>query len=672
MDELPDYPLFATTASQTIIDPFLAAIGQHARKFTSVNASLSLIIEPISDHFCDSLLSERKGSNLNTVSKTNLQQYAARCSVCSFLSQAIDAYLTGTHRENAHITQLGGYPHDTFFVSGLSSEDASICLSDSFYFFTPSDFSIIKDLPFRALCDVAPISEDTSSDTSLYWAKRQIATCDLGHNCLSSTQGSPLPTRVLDVSLRDTEKSIRLLTTARQRERYVCLSHCWGEQASIAKTTRQSFSAHTKNITLGELPKTFQDAIDITRRLGIDYLWIDSLCIIQDSEEDWENEASRMADIYEGAYLTIAATASKNGDEGCYRSNPPAIREMDFSYTTETGLQTRIHCRQFYQHFDLNMAVPPKETLNEFPLLGRGWIFQERFLSPRVLHFCNFELAFECRDGGRCQCKEERYGHGFKEDLMRLFAQGPSSETFQVRKGWWAVVRRYTRLRLTYDKDLLTALSGISRRVGASKPAGDYVAGIWKSLLPYGLLWYASPTPQDSFKRTDAPRAPSWSWASIIAPISWSLPHHLSGEKPLATINDINCEVSGHDVYGQAHGGVLVITGPTLTSNLRWQKGSLVSPGNHPDDYGFHFSDISNDITLQFSPDFPFFANEIGHCAVLCLWVVQSTILVLRPLEETGVFERIGLRQLSIFNDESWEIAHETLERSTLMTVKIV
>lgn len=467
------------------------------------------------------------------------------------------------------------------------------------------------------------------------------------------------------------DKSIRLLTTTKQRERYVCLSHCWDEEASVTRTTRQNLDSHTKSIAIDELPKTFQDAVDITRRLGIDYLWIDSLCIIQNSEDDWEIEASRMADIYEGAYLTIAATASANCLEGCYRSSPPSIIETGFSCTTKTGLSSTIYCRQIDEHFDLDVAVPhSSEKFEEFPLLDRGWVFQERFLSPRVLHFCDPELVFECRKGARCQCNDQKSDHGFKGDLMRLCAEGPGLEAFQHAIGWWAVVSRYSRLKLTYDRDILTALSGISRRVGASQPTRDYVAGIWKSTLPYGLLWYARLVRQEStteiasrYGRANAPRAPSWSWASVIAPIDWMLPVALGYEELLVKIHEISCEVSEVDAYGRAYGGVLSITGPILTSTLFWKSPPLIH-------YHFEFSGFPVE-GYKFHPDYPFYANETASWTVQCLWVTTSTILVLKPLEEPGVFERIGLLETDLFGNDQDKI-REVRERSIPTTIQIV
>jgi hypothetical protein len=212
----------------------------------------------VEGHICDDLRSQHGFSkSWRTVSMATLQHYTAHCSACCLLSHATDANLPDTHREDARITVRYRYQYAEFYVSGVSAEDGSVVQSDRFLFFTPSgmslslkvakktmaekeeiDWSFDMDLPFHILWNVDLIPRDTSSNASLVWAERQIAKCNQDHNCLSSAQGSPLPSRVLDVSLRDAERSIRLLTTTNQRERYVCLSHCWGDGASVTKTTR--------------------------------------------------------------------------------------------------------------------------------------------------------------------------------------------------------------------------------------------------------------------------------------------------------------------------------------------------------------------------------------------------------------------------------------------------
>ena len=206
---------------------------------------------------------------------------------------------------------------------------------------------------------------------------------------------APLPTRVLDLDAGLPDHAIRLLETDQRNAHYVCLSHCWGKnqacaQPSRRRTTKANLERNKESIPLAYLPKTFRQAIQFTRKLGIQYLWIDSLCIIQDSHQDWQHEAALMGSIYENAFITIAATAASNDDEGFLRGPPSHYRAYQLRCKTTEGTMEDIHVRRHLVHFKSDWA-------RDQPLLSRAWCFQERLLSPRVLHFAPDELWWECR-----------------------------------------------------------------------------------------------------------------------------------------------------------------------------------------------------------------------------------------------------------------------------------
>jgi Heterokaryon incompatibility protein (HET) len=127
-----------------------------------------------------------------------------------------------------------------------------------------------------------------------------------------------MPTRVLDVG-RLPNQSIVLVETHGQRGRYMTLSHCWGTSHKFITTTA-NLGDRKRAISLFDLPQTYQDAVSITRQFGVQYLWIDSLCILQDSFLDWERESSRMVAVYGQSYLTISASGSMGDSSGCFPS----------------------------------------------------------------------------------------------------------------------------------------------------------------------------------------------------------------------------------------------------------------------------------------------------------------------------------------------------------------
>lgn len=234
----------------------------------------------------------------------------------------------------------------------------------------------------------------------------RLADCDRTHSSCRSTDQTRWPKRVLalEESLNG-EVSVTLMETQdsgvqmKDMDDYAALSHCWGSSQTCITTT-SNLEARKAGIPWEALPKTFQDAIQIVLRLDIKYIWIDSLCILQDDTEDWHTESAKMADVYELASLTLAATASPADSHGCYSPSLALADGMELVLPEGVG-PVRIAVRKHITHWD---AVGHREMCNQFPLLSRGWAYQERLLSRRILHFCETELVWECRDLSVCEC----------------------------------------------------------------------------------------------------------------------------------------------------------------------------------------------------------------------------------------------------------------------------
>lgn len=525
------------------------------------------------------------------------------------------------------------------------------------------DFDTIKKLPFRVASNITILPDDTASSASISWAKHQISKCCTNHACFPELTSSRLPTRVLDIS-GQSKDVVKLVITSREIASYICLSHCWGDQNSMVRTTKNTVKEHIKGIQISKLPVTFRDAVDISRRLGIKYLWIDSLCIIQDSKEDWHIESTQMADIYENSYVTIAATASNNGQGGCYRTTSEMEKDQEIELESDVYEPARLYLRKPLRHFDLHVDIHRNKQGSDFPLLERAWVLQERLLSPRTLHFCNREIVFECRETMQCQCGEADIQANVKADFIRMLHSGPTIGPTNAHIGWWTVVQRYTRLGLSFDKDRLIALSGVARRM-MGQQENDYMAGIWKSSFPEGLLWRVD-YPDDclginlSFpRRLSTPRAPSWSWASLEAAVTWHFPQHLMKRTANIEIQEVNCFSVGNDIYGQIKGGILRISGLVTHGLLRWQRRS---PSRYSNSSSVHegynsigidtewdfqgflvLSEIGATQGGQFYPDYDFHLRKQSPLEIVLLWITPTRLLVLRSLEQIQKYERIGL-----------------------------
>ncbi|PMD49472.1 HET-domain-containing protein, partial [Hyaloscypha bicolor E] len=334
--------------------------------------------------------------------------------------------------------------------------------------------------------------------------------CNSLHRSCNILTKPQLPTRVIDVGTEAT--SPRLFESSGKRANYITLSHCWGNtEHQPVQTTTQTLLQHYKEISWEALGQTFRDAILITRELGLQFLWIDSLCIIQDSGSDWETESAGMAEVYLNSLMTLAATASLN-------SSGRAIPEVADTFV-----------RKPVRHGHDNICMKRGGIETGAPLLSRAWVYQETVMSPRTVHFHSEELIWECREDVSCECgyfkfpevHEEIYGmarhvtNTWKSPFAMLqFDNKGLGSAENMLDEWYRIIDAYSGLKLTHDGDRLPALAGLACRFAEALDT-SYLAGLWLSDLWKGLLWRRNS--DVTCRRLSGPKAtiPTWSWASI-------------------------------------------------------------------------------------------------------------------------------------------------------------
>jgi hypothetical protein len=247
----------------------------------------------------------------------------------------------------------------------------------------------------------------------------------------------------------------------------------------MPKTTKGNIEVYIRGVDLNTLPKTFRDAVHATRKLGIKYLWIDALCIIQDDSDDWDAEAAQMGAYYRNAFLTLSALSAPDGDKG-------------FLNNRQRTLNVRLEKDQF-----IRVASPSwREVFRHSPLSQRGWVLQERLLSTRILHFEENELFWEClttsaREGSaeeysRTGREEEWADVNFKRSL--IFRSEPALDLNHrhIMKKWYHVLSQYSALRLTKKSDLYAAIAGIAQKFSGATGFTTLLAFGWKtSILAY-------------------------------------------------------------------------------------------------------------------------------------------------------------------------------------------
>lgn len=225
---------------------------------------------------------------------------------------------------------------------------------------------------FKPSRDLEP---DTACARYLSQAKGWVRDCRETHDRCKESLSSTLPTRVLDVSL-DPDFVFLRQSAKTEKGSYIALSHVWGGMVPI-RTTAKTMLPFEDGIRLEDLPQTFRDAVFMTRYLECRYLWIDSLCIIQDSREDWETEAGRMAQVYGNALVTLAAVNSANSSGGLFSKHDANAVKHTIRRVAEDGTEVIVEVRPALEHTSYYTSSPyglPPGT-NAW-LLGRAWCFQ--------------------------------------------------------------------------------------------------------------------------------------------------------------------------------------------------------------------------------------------------------------------------------------------------------
>ena len=274
--------------------------------------------------------------------------------------------------------------------------------------------------------------------------------------------------------------------------RYTTLSHRWSSQ-SFLKLTRNNFQRLSRGFLSSDLPQTFRDAVSATYHLGFHYLWIDSLCIIQDDFDDWARQSAQMHQIYASAVCNLAASWA----EDCLK--PMFSHRPDSSKLADT---IELRARMRYKKMRLVDESIWHRYIEDSPLRKRGWIFQERFLSPRIMHFCEDQILWECRE---LHASENCHLGFWPSSLLPPAEQTdvPVVSSLYYPPGlelsltqlssfekWGEIVKTYSPTSLTKNTDRLVAFSGVAGAFAASRgcEASAYVAGMWRDTLELSMF----------------------------------------------------------------------------------------------------------------------------------------------------------------------------------------
>jgi hypothetical protein len=544
------------------------------------------------------------------------------------------------------------------------------------------------------------VASEISVESTVKVVSRWLNSCQKHAGC--AERPGFLPRRLLELPADGPPKPKLVETSALKLlsvPNYTTLSHCWGVpklHAPPLRTTKSTYEARTRGIEWEHLPTVFRDAIVLTRALGCRYLWIDSLCIVQDDEQDWIEQSALMADIYSYGYLNIAAAATK-GPSGslfherqelvCFNADRVPQFQPNTTHVVPPPAATiaPVQVRRSHQH---THACVLGHMLNGgdaiCPLLRRGWVFQERLLSRRTVFFANSEMLWQCQERTCCECGgvendaavSLRLGHaepavprvqgsaGIEDEkIQQRFAAvtGGRCSAQQVRDLWHDVVQQYSVTRLTQESDRPYAVAGIARRM--HEATGDtYLAGLWLEDLPRGLLWYGLLLWSHGAWRR--PGRPTWSWMSRAEPAGGGAPwlknactEDFQADSRLRVVAEGTfCSPKVGNAFGDVLDGQLRLEAAILPAVVEVIPQCSPRPIQHK----LQFEGRVRDRYRQEARlDCPFDETEVirtgdvVHCALIgadksSLGVDVERLLVLRAGEgRPGVYQRVGIAEHS-------------------------
>ncbi|EPE27907.1 hypothetical protein GLAREA_04698 [Glarea lozoyensis ATCC 20868] len=475
---------------------------------------------------------EYMASNWHT-RETFLNAVEEKCIICSVVWETAQCYEPHEWHP-AQFDIIRNKDMAEIAVTVVAPGEIGFSLMPSFILFPVDSVKYQEQLVFPA------IQADASYDVKLSTAKDWLHQCLSSHpHCkqFSSPSRNWHPTRLIDIGEKDSINwRLHVVSedgTPSPSHDYLTLSYCWGPGVKHSGGRATLLSSNIAELRLGspisDLPALLRDFISIARHLSIRYVWIDCFCIMQDSEEDWNAEASAMHLVYSNSICTVAASNCASPDESLFQNRnmgmilPGLVESSLFSAESRTCclIDREYWNRQFYKA----------------PLQNRGWALQERYLASRVLYFSTNQLLWDCRSCHRCEVFPKGIPTHVSERSMdkvsQVKASGNKTVSLDRLEIWNYMIGKYSNYDLTYPSDKLLAIAGIAKRFRGNTN-DRYLAGIWSSDQDSSLDWDVfSPRPRPSY------RAPSWSWASVDGEVR--LKGSLSaGGEALAQLVDID------------------------------------------------------------------------------------------------------------------------------------
>jgi hypothetical protein len=336
--------------------------------------------------------------------------------------------------------------------------------------------------------------------------KEKVGACVKQHKCGKDGALPLLPDRVVWIEANNASR-IQLLEPKNIRAPFVALSYCWGPVGPTTYISNaETLEARKASINFNDLPPLFQDVVEAARALGIEYVWIDRLCIIQGNDEDFHAQAPKMGEIYGNATLTIAAASATTEEDRILVPRDDLAYDLDMSVGGIGSLKLRFRRRSH--------ALGKEASGGDYGKVStRAWIWQERLLAARSVFFTPAALKFECRCHSFWEgFDKDRLGHSWSAQLDNM-----------THLAWHSLVEEYMGRDITRPSDRLPAMDAVMKRIEKSTGWSPFW-GLWADSLVESLSWQAKESGQwgkHECRMNPGHYAPTWSWASVDGPISY-------------------------------------------------------------------------------------------------------------------------------------------------------
>ena len=508
-----------------------------------------------------------------------IKQSAAKgCNWCGFLSSVLPSPETrGWPNVWTITTDLTVVLDEADLVQNVNPSGLNLCQIDFCSEGSSCDWHVELDLSVDDVDGSAgsvtarPLQSVVNSPSAYSQVKQWLEQCKDHTECDKVPKVVNLPSRVIEVAPAGSSDKTRLRSTTGLKGSYLALSYCWGTDQTYVLTT-QNLEMLSRELELYMLPQTILDAIEVAQNLGFKYLWVDALCIMQDTAEtaardDMERELAIMDQIYRNATMTNVAACAPAVTSGFLKDRPgPGQSRFDIPCRHGPEKFVIVHIQEHLMYDD------KKEPVN-----ARAWTFQEELISPRLLIYASHTLQWQCRTltcnlGGSYHSPIASTAPRLPSP-QRLLLESPESKLgddqltpeipHAILQHWLRIVSRFSSRTSSLPSDKLPALSALA--VSYAPIFGpNYFTGIWERSAVHQLCWFA-PDRRRFFTRPTQYRAPSWSWAALDGPVyfpSFLLIDNASVCVPYHRFQIVEWQTSlktSNLPYGEVTGGRLVV-----------------------------------------------------------------------------------------------------------------